>query len=445
MNILNKLIVAAVLLILAACGGSKNETRPVPAVTHPPLIAGNGEFSITTTKTPVNTSGNVGNGASADFNMDGFADLIIATNFNAPNSPAATPIRMYLFNKATNSYEYTALTIDGKIADPQAFFGMYIATYDINKDGITDFIPIDASEFIAPGKTLFNGAPQFAYVSTGIGKYTKLDLGFNKITAHGWGIIKSTGGKFAIMMHAPWNNYSKTAIGTGISTYNPATGQFEPAFITRANPYYTNVPATPDINYFYQTTADVNGDGNDDIIAFSSSKTGTSSIYLNDGSNNFTFSKTFATGLVPNNNVEEVAVADFNGDGKDDIAVLSVDRTTNTLHKSVRILINTNGTYVDKTLRWLGKKFQDVNISYGYIDVFNFNDDNTQDIAFTYQTATGKNVITLFSSNSTSFDMYTVDTDAIGPRIIPISKNSFIYATQWSTKFNTTATVTVNR
>ena len=86
------------------------------------------------------------------------------------------------------------------------------------------------------------------------------------------------------------------------------------------------------------THADFNGDGRDDIAT--SNRSGTASVLLNNGNGTFAAKVDYPAGSSP----ESITSADFNGDGKNDIAVASggTSGTTSVL------LNNGNGTFAAK-------------------------------------------------------------------------------------------------
>jgi len=72
---------------------------------------------------------------------------------------------------------------------------------------------------------------------------------------------------------------------------------------------------------------DFNGDGKLDLAVANGSSEGTVSILLGDGTGNFTLASSQAAGIYP----QSVAVADFNGDGKLDLAVTDWNSTVSIL------------------------------------------------------------------------------------------------------------------
>ncbi len=391
----------------------------------------------------------MGNGTSADFNNDGYADLIFATNMSttAPLPSVHTPIVIFTYNPKSKNFTKLDLHIDG--GDATAQFVMFVATADINKDGITDFIPIDQNEYPASPTTYgpFTGAYQYAYISTSIGNYNKVDLGIGLANAHGWAILKSADGKFRIAENTPWTGSNPSNFS--ISTYNDSTGRFDSQLFNDGDSFFSSAGALYS-QYFFTTGVDVNNDNNTDIIGFSAPN-GTNAIYLNNGFGEFTFSKTIDTGLPTDVVVENTAVGDFNGDGYQDFAVEGVDRRSTPggaiTNKTVRVLINDqHGAFDDQTSQWIGNNFQYADIGYFYFNVMDINTDGKTDLLFAHQIGqTDYNWLfktEALISRGSSFDIQSIGSQ--GPRLIPISNNQFIFENGYTGQYGSLATISIN-
>lgn len=229
------------------------------------------QLKVTVRNAPLNnTNFGQGNGISADFNNDGYADIIFATDISSSIQTQLSPVAIFTYNKTTQSFDPFKITIDG-VSNiwPEVYFGMYIAVSDINKDGITDFIIIDQNELPASPNTFgpFTGAYQYAYISTSIGNYNKVDLGIGIANVHGYAIIKSIDGKFRIAANTPWTGSNPSNFS--ISTYNDTTGLFESSLFSNGDSFYSSA-GVPESEYFFTTGIDVNNDGNTDLIGFTS-------------------------------------------------------------------------------------------------------------------------------------------------------------------------------
>lgn len=419
-------------------------------------------LTATVLKTPLNNNAfGQGNGTSADFNNDGYADIVWATDLSSSTQSQRTPVAIYNYNPTTKSFDPFKITIDGVANSwPDVNFGMYVATSDINKDGIADIIVVDENEAPLAGalQGTFTGAHQYAYISNSIGNYNKVDLGFGRVCTHGYGIIDSADGKWRIVENTPWSDYTSTGKATSIATYNQTTGQFDVQQFTRTDPYYSSTPNGNQQQYFYQFSLDVNNDGNTDIIGLSGTS-GYNNIYTNNGYGNFTYSKSIDTGITSDITVEEVSVGDFNGDGFKDFVVEGIDRRGDnpSQWKHVRVLINDqHGGFTDQTTQWLGTKFQNADLSYGYIDTMDINKDGKSDLVwnhfstYTFGEST-VNVIDVMISTGEAFDVFTMGSQisapdwdptksSIGGRLIPISDNQVVMSTDWSYGFNSVVT-----
>ena len=305
-----------------------------------------------------------GNGSSGDFNQDGYADIAFSTDISSSSNSYLSSVGTYIYDVQAKDFEPFPLSIDGVVGIyPQVYFGMYTVVRDINGDGISDIIPIDQSERLQSGADtvgIFVGAPQYAYLSTGVGIYEKKSMADGNLCIHGWGAIDSADGKFRFVFNTPWTDQRQSGVSTVITAYESATNEFEAIYLTRDSSYHI-IYGENYQDYFYQSAVDVNNDGNTDIVAFSS-WLGKNAIYLNDGHGGFSFQKSFLTGLISHIDVEEITFGDFNGDHYQDFVVLGVNRvdwaTSPTYYKTLRVLINDGGSgFVDETSVWLGDKF----------------------------------------------------------------------------------------
>jgi len=378
----------------------------------------------------------IGNGSSGDFNRDGLPDIAFSVDISSASNSYLSSVGTYVYDPRAKDFKEFPLTIDGvPNSYPQVYFGMYTVVTDINSDGISDIIPIDQSERPQSGPNTvghFIGAPQYAYLSTGIGIYEKKSMAEGNLCVHGWGAIQSADGKFRFVFNTPWVDQRKNGIATVITAYDKNTNKFEASYFDRNSNFYT-VNNEEYTEYFYQSAVDVNNDGNTDIIAFSTPQ-GKNSIFLNDGHGGFHFFKHFSTGLIPHIDVEEITFGDFNSDGYQDFVVLGVNRVdwpTPTHFKTLRVLINDKGNgFVDQSSTWLGGKFQNVDSSMGYLDTYDFNSDELPDFSYTHHASEkwspGVQVIfDAFVSDKKSFQNFPVIND-IEIRNIPLTKNSLV-------------------
>jgi hypothetical protein len=141
------------------------------------------------------------------------------------------------------------------------------------------------------------------------------------------------------------------------------------------------LPAAP--SFFYTATIDVNHDGKKDIIGFSASDY-THRIYINNGTGGFTAGSVIPNFVNSNIVVENVAVADLNGDGWDDFVSVQIDRTAaNTNYSYIRVYINNQaGSFTDATSTWLGTGYQNNYYKFFRIRAFDINNDGKTDLVF---------------------------------------------------------------
>ena len=391
---------------------------------NPPPVT---KFSYTTSKYVNSYAPNtdLGNGVAADFNLDGKPDIVYYMDISSTSNPIASPVGV--FTNTGKGFTPFKLTINNnKNQWPEAKFGMYTATADINGDRIPDIIPIDQSEVKSSnGKGTFEGTYQFAYISTGIGKYQKVQIGDEKYSVHGYGIIDSADKKFRMVYNTPWTENINGGTSTVISTYNTKTNKFDVESFSGKDSYYSKLPESYK-EFFYQATVDVNNDGNTDIVSFTSTS-GKNVIHLNDGHGKFNYTKEFSTGLPSNIRVEEITTGDFNGDGLKDMIVMGVD-SKNNYNKTLKVLINNKGKeFVDKSEQYLNGKFNNIQSSFGFLDSYDINKDGLTDFTWNHNTDinnAGQWNFDVFVSNGTSFDVNTIE-NKIGSRTIPLSNNSF--------------------
>jgi hypothetical protein len=115
-----------------------------------------------------------------------------------------------------------------------------------------------------------------------------------------------------------------------VTVVNPAPGgTSNVAFFTvtaKAKYVAFNLASSPAVGFYPTSVAvgDFNGDGKLDL-AVANSYSGTVSIMLGDGTGNFTQGSSV---VMPNYGLSSVAVGDFNGDGKQDLAVAGYEGST---------------------------------------------------------------------------------------------------------------------
>ncbi len=170
------------------------------------------------------------------------------------------------------------------------------------------------------------------------------------------------------------------------------------------------------------TVGDFNGDGNPDL-AVANSSSGNVSVLLGDGAGSFGAATNYAAGTFP----DGIAVGDFNGDGNQDLAVS--DATCGSCGTFDIFLGNGDGTFGAATSFAAG-------INTRSIAVGDFNGDGKQDLAETIHD--GDNVAVFLGNGDGSFDSGTHYATALGARFVAIGdfngdgKQDLVVATDFS-------------
>ena len=318
-------------------------------------------------------------GATLDLNQDKNSDLILSQTWNVKNSFAS---KLDFFLGVGNGVDYVSHSPQVVNGEASAIFTRNILTGDFNGDGVDDFYLADATEIASdPSGFPFNGTEQYVYLSKG-GGYVKTPLEIGSKTVHGAASgLKSNDG-FSLLLNTPWNDrVTSTNIFNvvNVNTDNKIVAKkFELHSPGSYNPYSTYIAAI-----------DIGKTGRKDLVKFTYTNEEIQ-ILRNDGKGNFVLSKTMSHWTKESHQVENVAVADFNNDGYEDLLVMYIDRTGqtkwNTNASTLRVLINDrNGGFIDATSDWLGAEYQ--RYIGGFFDFYalDVNSDGLIDIAFTTQ------------------------------------------------------------
>jgi hypothetical protein len=282
---------------------------------------------------------------------------------------------------------------------------------DFNKDGVSDLAVADNSY---PGSVavllgngdgtfrsavLYTNAPFLSAITTAdVNHDTNVDLIVNGLSEGAWVMLGNGNGTFQPARQIPGPSGSAVAFGNFngddfqdvvyldsgyyiVTTTNKGDGTF-----LTVGSYYT-----PGVSPAFMTVKDMNNDGHNDLVmadaGYAGTQPGEVSVMLGNGDGTFRN----PTNTLAGTNDSALAVADFNGDGKNDVAVADYDSGT------VIILLGIgNGAFTNKAT-------YNVGAHPGAVAVGDFNRDGTNDLVV----AAGTNATVLLDNGDGTFQTPT--------------------------------------
>jgi hypothetical protein len=331
--------------------------------------------------------------ATGNFNADANLDLAVVNS----TSPGSVSV---LLGKGDGTFPAPVNYATGNA--PVA-----VAVGDFNRDGIPDLAVVNKSDntisiLLGNGDGSFAAAPAtptLAAVAGGAPPAGAYKVALTYITPRGesalsaaGSITTAAGNDMAIQVSSPvasgnasgWNVYFTTAGGSTFYKQNTApiaigTNSTQNSAINTGGASPAAPPATGS-SPVALAVADFNGDGKPDLAVVNNTSPGTVSILLGNGDGTFEPQVQYATGNTP----VALAVADFNGDGKLDLAVLN---NVNPPPGSISVLLgNGDGTFQPHVDFAVGQT--PVAIAAG-----DFNGDGNQDLAVVDQGDTAVSIM----------------------------------------------------
>lgn len=316
------------------------------------LGKGDGTFSLLPPTAAVTTStGGPGFIAAADLNGDGRLDIVFGFTASYPGNQIFVQL-----GNGDGTFQSPA-AINARLNSP-AMGENQIAIGDVNQDGIPDIVTAGGTILFGDGKGAFPSERDYAWSATGSVSLADVD-GDGKID-----IIAGNGNSQFISGSSSYPTMT-VMFGSGGGAFTGA-------------PISISEPPAPVETYQAIRSADFNGDGFPDL-AFTDFEGDYMDILK--GSANGVFTRTFHYSFADSRTPPvSLAIADFNRDGKQDVAVLSGIANNGLTQSGIEIFLgNGDGTLEQPT------SFSLEAPNPAFIAAGDFNGDGIADLAATTQ------------------------------------------------------------
>jgi hypothetical protein len=310
--------------------------------------------------------------ATADFNCDGRMDVLVA---NGDGSSTTYPVTIVLADGHGSFVDGTSQVVVG--SPHQTTYPSGIVLADFNGDGRADvFIPDQASQSDGSAgyqNTLLLSTPDCHLTDGTAGIPQQQDFSWGAAAAN----VDSDGDVDLIVVN-DWGPSPPVPmqlwLNDGAGHFSIAQGALPAVF--------TDVNQIGVIGYKASAFVDVNGDGFVDLVLGADFRTASSVVLLNDGSGHFTQlanampAKPFGTTDL----VMDIKSADFNHDGKPDLA-LAERIHSGPRGRWLQILVNNgDGTFRDETAQRLPQSDNTL-AWFASVDIVDIDGDGNVDLA----------------------------------------------------------------